>query len=118
MCLRLRDDLYQHRLLGQFVQPLFEARAQFLARQESGVAVRPEYVREGTHSRHVARSIAEELLRLPNAPTAIFAASDTQALGVLEKILKKNILFDPYAPESARRQQLAALREQLERKAG
>jgi DNA-binding LacI/PurR family transcriptional regulator len=51
---------------------------------EFGVQVRPEYVREGTHSRHVARSIAEELLRLPNPPTAIFAASDTQALGVLE----------------------------------
>jgi len=51
---------------------------------EYGVTVRPEYVREGTHSRHVARSIAEELLRLPDRPTAIFAASDTQALGVLE----------------------------------
>jgi DNA-binding LacI/PurR family transcriptional regulator len=51
---------------------------------EFGVQVRPEYVREGTHSRHVARSIAEELLRLPTPPTAIFAASDTQALGVLE----------------------------------
>jgi LacI family transcriptional regulator len=42
------------------------------------------YVRAGTHSRHVARSIAIELLRLPDRPTAIFAASDIQALGVLE----------------------------------
>lgn len=49
-----------------------------------GAEARPEYVREGTHSRHVARSIALELLRLPERPTAIFAASDTQALGVLE----------------------------------
>jgi DNA-binding LacI/PurR family transcriptional regulator len=51
---------------------------------EAGIAGRREYVRAGTPSRHVARSIAEELLRLPDPPTAIFAASDTQALGVLE----------------------------------
>jgi DNA-binding LacI/PurR family transcriptional regulator len=50
----------------------------------AGVTVRPEYVRAGTHSRHVARSIADELLGLPDPPTAIFAASDIQALGVLE----------------------------------
>lgn len=48
------------------------------------VPIRPEYVREGTQSRHLARSIAEELLRLPEPPTAVFAASDVQALGVLE----------------------------------
>jgi DNA-binding LacI/PurR family transcriptional regulator len=51
---------------------------------EYDVPLRPEYIREGTQNRHVARSIAEELLRLPERPTAIFAASDTQALGVLE----------------------------------
>ena len=54
------------------------------ALQAAGIAIRPEYVRQGTLSRHVARSIADELLRLPEPPTAVFAASDVQALGVLE----------------------------------
>jgi DNA-binding LacI/PurR family transcriptional regulator len=50
----------------------------------ASIPLRAEYVREGTQSRHVARSIAEELLRLSERPTAVFAASDVQALGVLE----------------------------------
>jgi DNA-binding LacI/PurR family transcriptional regulator len=49
-----------------------------------GIEVRPEYVREGTRLPHVARAIAAELLSMSDRPTAIFAASDTQAIGVLE----------------------------------
>lgn len=44
---------------------------------------RPEYVRQGDHSQLAARKLALELLRLPDRPTAIFAASDSQAIGVL-----------------------------------
>jgi len=51
---------------------------------QAGIEVRPEYVREGTRLVHVARAIATELLSLPERPTAIFASSDTQALGTLE----------------------------------
>jgi DNA-binding LacI/PurR family transcriptional regulator len=50
----------------------------------AGIELRTEYVREGTRLPHVARAIACELLSLPERPTAIFAASDTQALGALE----------------------------------
>jgi LacI family transcriptional regulator len=50
----------------------------------AGIEVREEYVREGTRLPHVARAVAAELLSLPERPTAVFAASDTQAIGVLE----------------------------------
>ena len=36
------------------------------------------------HGRDQARASAERLLSLPDPPTAIFAASDVQAMGVLE----------------------------------
>jgi DNA-binding LacI/PurR family transcriptional regulator len=51
---------------------------------ECGIEALPAYIRQGTPDRDVARQIAAELLRLPTPPTAIFAASDLQALGVLE----------------------------------
>ena len=50
----------------------------------AGIEARADYVREGTRLPHVARAIATELLSLPERPTAVFAASDTQAIGVLE----------------------------------
>jgi LacI family transcriptional regulator, galactose operon repressor len=51
---------------------------------EAGLPPRHELVREGPHGRLVAHRLTRELLSLPEPPTAIFAASDTQALGVLE----------------------------------
>ena len=51
---------------------------------EAGLEPPPEYVREGTQVHQIARSTAIDLLRLPQRPTAVFAASDQQALGVLE----------------------------------
>jgi LacI family transcriptional regulator len=55
-----------------------------LALQEAGIPALPELEREGPHGRLVAHRLTRELLSLPEPPTAIFAASDTQALGVLE----------------------------------
>jgi DNA-binding LacI/PurR family transcriptional regulator len=43
----------------------------------------PELVRLGPHGAPEAADLAARLLELPDPPTAIFAASDTQAMGVL-----------------------------------
>lgn len=43
-----------------------------------------DYVAQGEHGRAQARELACSLLRRTVRPTAIFAASDTQAMGVLE----------------------------------
>ena len=49
---------------------------------DAGIPLRDEYVVTGEHSRQVAFDLAYQLLSLPEPPTAIFAASDNQALGV------------------------------------
>jgi LacI family transcriptional regulator len=54
------------------------------ALRAAGVPVRRALRREGPHGRLVAHRLTRELLSLRDPPTAIFAASDTQALGVLE----------------------------------
>jgi lipopolysaccharide export system ATP-binding protein len=41
-----------------------------------------------------------------------------QAFAALQRILRGSAAFDPYAPESLRRQQIADLRERVKRKAG
>ncbi len=50
---------------------------------EAGIAPDPALVRTGPHGMDTATDLAGELLDGPEPPTAIFAASDTQALGVL-----------------------------------
>jgi DNA-binding LacI/PurR family transcriptional regulator len=49
----------------------------------AGLAARPEWIALGAHGRYAARELASRLLSGPDRPTAIFAASDTQALGVI-----------------------------------
>jgi DNA-binding LacI/PurR family transcriptional regulator len=50
----------------------------------AGLGYQPALVRYGVHDRDVGRRVAEELLDERPRPTAIFASSDVQALGVLE----------------------------------
>lgn len=52
--------------------------------EAAGVEIRAGYIRHGPHVRTVARLLTEELLARPDPPTAVFAASDVQALGVME----------------------------------
>jgi DNA-binding LacI/PurR family transcriptional regulator len=48
------------------------------------IPFRKEYHAQGEHGRFEARNLAIQMLQLAERPTAIFAASDTQAMGVLE----------------------------------
>lgn len=50
----------------------------------AGIMLDSAYQRHGIHGRYEARVLGRDLLQLPEPPTAVFAASDTQAMGVLE----------------------------------
>lgn len=53
------------------------------ALSEYAVPYRPEYVRLGTHGEEIAHQLTEQLLALPEPPSAIFAMSDIQAVGCI-----------------------------------
>ena len=59
--------------------------------EAAGLPPRRELFREGDHGREVARHLALEVLGLPEPPTAIVAASDTQAFGVLEAARERGL---------------------------
>ncbi|MCE7946221.1 MAG: LacI family transcriptional regulator [Chloroflexi bacterium CFX4] len=61
------------------------------ALRAADVPLRPDYVRFGEHGQEVARQLGGELLNLPEPPTAIFAMSDMQALGVLAAARERHI---------------------------
>jgi DNA-binding LacI/PurR family transcriptional regulator len=54
------------------------------ALKEAGIELPDELVRLAPYSQEQTRQVAAELLSLPQLPTAIFAATDFQALGVLK----------------------------------
>jgi DNA-binding LacI/PurR family transcriptional regulator len=66
-----------------FVSSLDRFEGYYMALEAADVPFRPEFHRQGRHGKDQAKQLAMELLTLPERPTAIFAASDTQAIGVL-----------------------------------
>ncbi len=101
------------------LKPAFSA-AQLVLEQE-----KMQRLVEGLKTPDQAHAAAELTQRGMNAVSILLAALERrdaelrqQVVAVLQAILKGGVHFDPFAPEVIRKQQLAALRDQLERKAG
>ena len=67
-----------------FTSSLFRYRGYLRALEEVGITFRGDYHGQGEHGRYEAFRLARKMLSLSDRPTAIFAASDTQAMGVME----------------------------------
>lgn len=55
------------------------------------IPFRPEYHQAGEHGQEPARQLTHQLLTLSEPPTAIFAASDTQAFGALQAARERGL---------------------------
>jgi DNA-binding LacI/PurR family transcriptional regulator len=84
--------------VGDAVASPFEFRASFYRHQgyqqalaASGIPERAVYYGEDQHGRSQAREMTRQMLALPEPPTAILAASDTQAIGVLEAARERGL---------------------------
>jgi len=54
------------------------------ALKAANIEVPESFIRLAPYNQEQARQVAKELIDLPNPPTAIFAATDFQALGVIK----------------------------------
>jgi LacI family transcriptional regulator len=61
------------------------------ALSEAGIPLPDAYVATAPHGLEEARELAHYLLDLPEPPTAVFAASDTQAMGVLKAARERGV---------------------------
>ncbi len=59
--------------------------------EKNSIKKRKEYEKHGDFGRLSARQATEELIKLKTPPTAIFAASDEMAVGVIEVCIENNI---------------------------
>ncbi|HTJ92990.1 MAG TPA: LacI family DNA-binding transcriptional regulator [Pararobbsia sp.] len=77
-------------------QTLFTVQERFYgyrrALSEAGIAYDPDLIRFGSYDRHFGNAALRELLALRAAPTAIFAASDYLAVGMLDALRDHGIM--------------------------
>jgi DNA-binding LacI/PurR family transcriptional regulator len=59
--------------------------------REAGIELAQEYIALGPHGLEQARQLTHRLLSLPTPPTALFAPSDTQALGVIKAAHERGV---------------------------
>jgi len=90
-----------HRKIA-FISDLLNPEFQFLAMREryrgyqkalknNHLPIIPDYHLEAPHGQYEAKLLAEKLLSMDDPPSAIFAGSDTQAIGVLNAAREMNI---------------------------
>lgn len=93
------------------------------ALKEYGLPVDPQLVREGDFMQPRGYQCAQELLNLPDPPTAIFASNDMMAFGVMEVAREKGLRlpedlsiigFDDIPQASHVHPQLTTVRQPLE----
>lgn len=75
--------------LGTFNDQKLDSYRQTLAL--NSIALPDAYVQLGSFGMDSARQLTYELLDLPSPPTAIFAGSDTQAIGVLRAVRERDL---------------------------
>ncbi|MDY7039499.1 MAG: LacI family DNA-binding transcriptional regulator [Chloroflexota bacterium] len=75
----------------RFTSSLHRYRGYRQALDEAGIPFRPEYHLCAEHGEEQARDMTRQLLGLGEPPTAIFAASDTQAVGAMAAIRERSL---------------------------
>ncbi len=74
-----------------FIAPRQRFQGYCRALEAAGLPLREAYHLHGAHGRENARRMGRALLSLDEPPTAVFAASDTQAIGVMEAARERGL---------------------------